>query len=422
MCTTCYDAPDELDTREIKSVIDQTAQWGVKVLNPLGGEPFVRRDLEELLAYACKKDFTITLTTNGTLITPKRAALIAEIPPSRLHFNISLDGPQAIHDEIRGSGQYKKAIDGFLNLREADAKAGNQHRKVLVNTLVHKRNLSVLPEFLDEQDSLGFDGVQLLNLFRHGKSEPEDPGGLWIGSEDYDALDALVDELVSRIRQQGTSGYRILNPEGDIRLIPSYYRDELKPLEAKCWSGWKELYIHSDGSAIMCDGQLEFLEGRFGNVRDQTLRQLWGSQELRQRREVVKNCTTPCMQGCYLRRESDSITQIGRGVLEQVWEGFRGRMQALPARSSTFLEKGVLTLELSDTAPWALGADEAPLKRFESLVSSSPVGFEACWEDPFEFYGFGTGGISTLAMALWALMSCARSWRILSVPGCLLRY
>ena len=60
MCTTCYDQPNELSTREVKDIIDQTALWGVKVFNPLGGEAFVRRDLEEILAYACQKDFYIT--------------------------------------------------------------------------------------------------------------------------------------------------------------------------------------------------------------------------------------------------------------------------------------------------------------------------------------------------------------------------
>ena len=267
MCTTCYDAPGELDTDEIKSVIDQTAQWGVKVLNPLGGEPFVRKDLEDILAYACKKDFTITVTTNGTLITKKRAEALARIPPSRLHFNISLDGPEAIHDAIRGDGQYQRALQGYRHLRAADAAAGNQHRKILVNTLIHNRNLAELPDFLDEQEALGFDGVQLLNLFRHGKSDGDDPGGLWIQPEQIEALEALVERLVARVNRQAASGYRILNPVEDLGLIPSYYRDALTPLDAPCWSGWKELYIHSDGSAIMCDGELEFLEGRFGNVQ-----------------------------------------------------------------------------------------------------------------------------------------------------------
>ena len=69
MCTTCYDSP-ELSTEEIKSIIDQTAAWGVEVFNPLGGEPFMRGDIEDVLAYAVRRGFYVTVTTNGTLITP----------------------------------------------------------------------------------------------------------------------------------------------------------------------------------------------------------------------------------------------------------------------------------------------------------------------------------------------------------------
>ena len=172
MCTTCYDVPDELSTAEIKGLIDQAALWGVKVFNPLGGELFMRGDLEEILEHACRKDFYITVTTNGTLLNRRRAETLAHIPPEKLHLNLSLDGGEPEHDSIRGEGMYRRALRGYQNLREADQALGNPRRKVLANTLIHRRNLATLPDFLDELQGLGFDGVQLLNLFRHGPGGP----------------------------------------------------------------------------------------------------------------------------------------------------------------------------------------------------------------------------------------------------------
>ena len=392
MCTTCYDQANELSLEEVRSIIDQTALWGVEVFNPLGGEPFVRRDLEDILEYACQKNFYITLTTNGTLITRERAERLASIAPSRLHFNISLDGPQAVHDTVRGEGQYDRAMAGYARLREADAQAGNQRRKILVNTLIHNRNLDSLPAFLDTLEAEGFDGVQLLNLFRHGKSESADPGGLWIHPHQVPELEGLVEQLVARVESQSPGGFQVLNSADDLRLVPRYYRDDLEPLEAPCWSGWKELYIHSDGSAIMCDGDLEFLKGRFGSVRGQSLKQLWNSPELRERRRVVKDCSTPCIQGCYLRRDSDSLGKISRKagaeVVGQVKQRLARRKSVAPRR----IESGILTLELSDTAPWAPLTDPGPTKRFQAFVKDCPAPLEACYEDPFAWYQYRDKG------------------------------
>ena len=394
MCTTCYDIPQELTTREVKSIIDQTALMGVRVFNPLGGELFMRPDLEEILHYAARRDFYITVTTNGTLINRKRADAIARIPSNALHFIISLDGAEPVHDRIRGEGMYRRAMKGYRRLREADAAAGNPRRKVLANTIIHARNLDTLPALLDDLAVEGFEGVQLLNLFRHGQQATDDPGGLWIHPKAFEALSRLVEELVRRVEAQRPGAFQILNPVEDLRLILPYYRDELRPLEAPCWAGWKELYINADGQAIMCDGELEFLNGTFGSVRHQTLRQIWDSPELKARRRVVKACTTPCMQNCYLRRDSDSARQILRGAATLAVDELKRRVRRRRASSAAglTLPHATLTLELSDTAPWAEPDAAAARRHFDNLVRDSPAPIDRCYEEPFSFYEYRNRG------------------------------
>jgi len=279
MCTTCYDSP-ELSLSEIKDIIDQTAAWGVEVFNPLGGEPFMRGDIEEILAYAVRRGFYVTVTTNGTLITEKRARAIAAIPADRLHFNISLDGDRPVHDAIRSAGMWDRAIEGYQRIRAADAAAGNSQRKILANTILHARNAAHFEAVLDEQAALGFDGVQILNLFRQGADVPPEAANLWFLDAHQDLLREAADRLAIRAEAQASVGYRIQNTPDQLRRIPAYYADTLGPLEAPCWAGWKELYINADGAAIMCDGKLDFLNGSFGNVRQATLKELWQSPAL----------------------------------------------------------------------------------------------------------------------------------------------
>lgn len=361
MCTTCYDAP-ELTTREVLDLVDQAAAWGVKVFNPLGGEPFVRTDLEDILAHAARRDLFVTLTTNGTLVSPARAARVAAIPPEKLHVNVSVDGLPDVHDAVRGKGSFKRTLAGYRHLRAADAAAGNPRRKVCANTILHGKNLDTFPALLDLLGEEGFDGVQVLNLFRND-ADPT-AGGLWFSDDQLPALDALVEALARHPL--------VLNAPADLRLVPRYYREGLRPLEAPCWAGWKELYVNADGGAIMCDGKLDFLAGRFGSVREKTLRELWASPELRARRDVVKRCTTPCIQGCYLRRDSDSLRGIATRAVAEASAPLRARAARLRPVQDV---DATLTLELSDT----LAHPDDP--RCRALFARSPVPVEALWDD-----------------------------------------
>lgn len=361
MCTTCYDAP-ELSTREVLDLVDQAAAWGVKVFNPLGGEPFVRADLEDILAHAARRDLFVTLTTNGTLVTPARAARVAAIPPEKLHVNVSIDGLPDTHDAVRGKGSFKRTITGYRNLREADTAANNPRRKVCANTILHGRNLAEFSHLLDLLGEEGFDGVQVLHLFRN-EADPT-AGGLWFAPEQLPALDRLVERL--------TTHPLVLNGPDDLRLVPRYYREGLRPLEAPCWAGWKELYVNADGGVVMCDGKLDFLAGGFGSVRESTLRELWDSDTLRERREIVKRCETPCVQNCYLRRESDSLRGIAQRAAAEATAPARARVARLrPPRDVD----ATLTLELSDT----LAHPDDP--RCRALFARSPVPVEALWDD-----------------------------------------
>ena len=362
MCTTCYDAP-ELSTDEIKGIIDQTAAWGVEVFNPLGGEPFMRADIEEILSYAVRRGFYVTVTTNGTLITPRRAARIAAIPSDRLHFNISLDGDERANDLVRGEGMWQRAIQGYNRIRQADVRAGNARRKILANTILHAANLDRFEAILDEQAVLGFDGVQILNLFRAGPDAPPEAANLWLRSRHLTDLEALTSRLAARAAAPPRAGYRIQNRPDDLRKVPDYYRDELAPLEAPCWAGWKELYINADGRAIMCDGTLDFLAGAFGDVRNQTLQELWRSPALQARRQVVKACTTPCIQDCYLRRQSDSGRALARDSGRLLARTLRRRVAAM-RRTVAHHPETTLRLELTDVTP------DGP--RWGSLVADCP--------------------------------------------------
>ena len=74
LCDHCYrdascKADEELNTQEAKTLLEQIAKAGFKIMIFSGGEPLMRPDIVELVEYATKLGLRSVFGTNGTLIT-----------------------------------------------------------------------------------------------------------------------------------------------------------------------------------------------------------------------------------------------------------------------------------------------------------------------------------------------------------------
>ncbi|MCG3174629.1 MAG: Coenzyme PQQ synthesis protein E [Myxococcota bacterium] len=315
MCTTCYPEPDNLTTAEIRGIIRQTASWGVKTFNPIGGEPFVRKDMIDILEYAHAEGLWVTVTTNGTLITDDIARRLAAI--NHVHMNVSIDGDREANDAVRGKGVYDKAIRTIENVRrfEAELRAENPHfwpKEINVNCIINNRNFRGLIPFVEEVKRAGASKIQFLNLFGYEEKRGTPvTNPLWFTPDLLPGLDQRVDELIEYVKND-RSGFKYVNSVGDLLLIKRYYRGQLKPHNAICYNGFKEFYINANGDGLMCDGHLNFTADTFGNIRHMTLKDMWTSPKARRMRDKVIHCGFACIQDCYLRHDSDSLGGIGR--------------------------------------------------------------------------------------------------------------
>lgn len=122
-CLHCYrDAGDclrdELTTAEGKQLLDDAWTCGFRIFVFSGGEPLLRPDLGELIAYAKSIGLRPVLGTNGILLTP---AKVAELKAAGLAAaGISLDSVAAEkHDWFRQSaGAWAQTLAGINACRE----------------------------------------------------------------------------------------------------------------------------------------------------------------------------------------------------------------------------------------------------------------------------------------------------------------
>lgn len=123
-CDHCYRdsgcrAEEELNTAEAKTLLEQIAEAGFKIMIFSGGEPLTRPDIVELVQYAAKLGLRPVFGTNGTLITVELARDLKAA--GAMGMGISLDSLDVQkHNEFRRfPGAWEGAVRGMRNCRQA---------------------------------------------------------------------------------------------------------------------------------------------------------------------------------------------------------------------------------------------------------------------------------------------------------------
>jgi mycofactocin biosynthetic radical S-adenosylmethionine protein MftC len=140
--------PMELSAAEARGVVDELARMKVFYVNIGGGEPMLRPDFFDLLAYAVDHKVGVKFSTNGTRLTPARARRLAAM--DYVDVQVSLDGALAsTNDAVRGEGSFAAARTAMDNL----ATAGFGPFKISV--VVTRENVTQLDRFSEIAQGYG---------------------------------------------------------------------------------------------------------------------------------------------------------------------------------------------------------------------------------------------------------------------------
>lgn len=133
--------PLELKTDECMRVVDSIAQFDAPPLLILsGGDPFMRRDLFDIVAHARSKQLTVAVAPSATaLVTEERLRNLVDLGVSSVSF--SLDGASAeTHDSFRGfAGTFERTLRMMAFANECGM-------PFQVNTTVSRRSVDEVPQ------------------------------------------------------------------------------------------------------------------------------------------------------------------------------------------------------------------------------------------------------------------------------------
>lgn len=278
-CVHCYsdsDAakyPGELNWAQMEDVVDDLAAYEIPSLLLSGGEPMVHSDFFKLVDLASTKGLKLTISTNGTLITPEKATLLkaAEVA----YVGISLDGIGEIHDRFRRKeGAFDAAVRGFRACHEVGQKTG-------LRLTLTRHNVESIEQILNFIEEERIQRVCFYHLV---------PAGRGTGLEVLEAKESrrAVDTLIKRVARWDEQGINrevltVTQPADGAYLLLRMQEEGHPNLEmARELLGWNGGGANSSGRGIAnIDTQGNVHPDQFwqdvilGNVKQTKFSDIW---------------------------------------------------------------------------------------------------------------------------------------------------
>jgi MoaA/NifB/PqqE/SkfB family radical SAM enzyme len=151
-CRHCYVVPsavnerlEELETKQVFTILDQLAGAGCLNIGFTGGEPFLRKDIFEILGYAKNKGLNVIVLTNGTLITPEKANRLEKLGLNKIDISFHTTHQDTFDWFTKTAGTYTKVVRSIGLLRERGIEVYLKATAMTINKddLVQIRHLAV---------------------------------------------------------------------------------------------------------------------------------------------------------------------------------------------------------------------------------------------------------------------------------------
>lgn len=300
-----------LTLEEAKKIITDLAESGISVIHITGGEPVLYKHLVEAVKFIKQNKMHVSVFSNGTLIDEKYALNLINTGIDKI--GISLDGLQKVHDEIRGKGNFAKAVDGIKHLIKARNDTGAETRLYIMSTIT-RYNYDQLSGLLKFGAEIGMDGMFTAHpSFSFPASLkkqkqilascflPELEGPSWNVGQSL--IGAQFNTIPINKIQQTLQELAKLAEEYKVEFSPSlnlsenemhsYYQSSDDKVINKCLWPWKGGFMDSGGQLYPC------VKVKVGDLKHEKFLDLWNSEIYRRfRRLIKKDGIIPCCERC----------------------------------------------------------------------------------------------------------------------------
>ncbi len=228
---------NEISLKKLRELIDTLSKMKVIQIIYSGGEPFLRKDIFEILSYSVKKGIPdLIVVTNGLLLNDEKISKLKKTGMKKI--TISLDGLEESHDIIRGKGTFKRTLDIIKRL----VKEGFEVKVTMTLNKLNKNDVLQLSVLLN---MIGVKRINVGNLMPCGRGKD-----LWDQSLDFKEKY----ELFNKIKKVNNKyGENFINFESSFLSEPRLSKSEQKIASfLGCRGGRTYCAILANGDVVAC--------------------------------------------------------------------------------------------------------------------------------------------------------------------------
>ena len=321
------DAGDQKDSKSLdkevfKSFIDQVAPFKPTIFLT-GGEPFLHKDIIELIQHIKSRNLVCWIVSNGTMFE-KYAEEIVDAGVDVLY--VSIDGPAEMHDEVRGMVNcYEKIKSGVEKIKELKARRALNTPKLCQISTISNHSYKNLSSFPDITEDLGFDMLIIkhsyFTLTEVGKKYEEvmekyfscsAPSWKGWARDDFGMDLDFIQKSLYDMQERKNKFLLSFFPHVKVEDIHKYYSNDPElfyPIKKngkvskgtygdkymKCIAPWTHLMVYPNGEAMICNDNPDYI---LGNIYDDSFKEIWNGEKARKFRKFIRKHSLPICSRC----------------------------------------------------------------------------------------------------------------------------
>ena len=229
----------ELSASQRMAILDEAASLGARGVLFTGGEPLLSPQIERLARHARSLELSVQIATNG-LGVGRASEWLAEVVDE---IYVSIEGPAAIHDGLRGAGMFARLRSSLDRMREFPRRP-----RMIGRSVVSERTAPFVIETVEGARAIGLDAISFLPVDFTSSAFGGDPHNRIAFRTAADAA-AIFRSAIRVLEERGEVGEFIVEDAGKlIAMVARSPAGSAPRCNAPEWSS----VIEADGSLRPC--------------------------------------------------------------------------------------------------------------------------------------------------------------------------